>query len=565
MTELITSLAVLFVTAGVFLLVANHFSLSPVPFYILAGLVSGTFLDGAELIELAQWGIAFLVFVFGYRVNFGALATVVRDGEVAATTQLVVVGPLSFAIASIYGFDPINALYFAVAATLSSTVVGSGLLEREIRDNLVHGRLASSIHLFDDLLAVVVVLVLSAEAVTATAITSKLGYGVLFLAAALFIYRHGYPLLVRLTGGSDELTMMGSISILIGFLGAAELAGISIVVGAFAAGIAIRSDDTSSLGVINGIESLRDFFVAIFFVTLGALVTVPTVETLVVALTLVVLVVLVNPLVLALAFVYEGYDPRTAFLASTSLNQVSELSLVVVIQAVLLETAGIADVVFEAVILAAALTMVLTSFTREYEDVIFERFVEGIAGDRGWKRIDDRSEVDPTLSDHVVVVGYGRQGRWLVDACERLGAECVVIENDPVLWEDVRRECPNYVLGDAMTDRSWENARVTEARLVVSTVDHRGVSESSIEAATAAGAGVIVRAGDTRNAVELLEAGATYVSVPNVLAGDGLIGLLEDVLDGETSVEELRAEHRDELDVLERYGFGSRIPRDEVY
>ena len=56
MTELLTTLAILFVAAGVLLLVANHFSLSPVPFYVLAGLLVGVggFVDQPELIDLAQ-------------------------------------------------------------------------------------------------------------------------------------------------------------------------------------------------------------------------------------------------------------------------------------------------------------------------------------------------------------------------------------------------------------------------------------------------------------------------------------------------------------------------------
>ncbi len=565
MTDLITSLAILFVTAGALLLVANYFSLSPVPFYILAGLISGAFIQEAALIELAQWGIAFLVFVFGFRVNFGALEAVIRDSEVAAMTQLVVVGPLAFGVGLLFGFDPLNALYFAVAATLSSTIVGSGLLEREIRDNLVHGRLASSIHLFDDLVAIAVVLVLSAEVFTATEITSKIGYGVLFLAVALFIHRHGYSLLVRTTGGSDELTMMGSISILIAFLAAAEFAEVSIVVGAFAAGIAIRSDDTATLGVINGIESLRDFFVAIFFVTLGALVTVPTLSVLGVALTLVVLVVLINPLVIALAFTYEGYDARTAFLASTSLNQVSELSLVVVIQAMLLETVGIDSVVFEAVILAAAATMIFTSITRRHEEAIFERVFGRVVEGRGSRKIDDRSMVSDELCDHVVIVGYGRQGRWLVDTCERLDQEYVVIENDPVLWGDLREQCHNYVLGDAMASYSWERAHAEDARIVISTVEHRGVSNVAVETTAPTDVDVIVRAQNSAQARELLERGATFVSVPNVLAADGLTELVESVLEGTLSEETVRAEHLDQLDDLERYGFGSKLPREELY
>jgi monovalent cation:H+ antiporter-2, CPA2 family len=571
MAELVIALSIVFVTAGVLLLFANHFGLSPVPFYIIAGLIVGiggelgiASIEQAALIELAQWGIAFLVFVFGIRVEFDALRSVIRDGEGAAITLLAVVAPIAFGIGYLFGewfgfTDPVrNAIYFSAAATLSSTIVGAGLLESEIRDNLVHGRLASTVHFFDDLVAVGLILVLSAEVFTAEVVTSKIGYGVLFLIAALFIYRHGFPLLVQLADGVEELVLMGSISILIGFIAAAEYVGISIVVGAFAAGIAVRSEGTGSLGVRNGISSIKDFFVAIFFVTVGALVQIPTVEMALISFVLITLVLIVNPIVLMLAFTYEGYDARTGYLASSSLNQVSELSLVIAIQGLLLGT--IAPTLFDAIILAAAVTMILTSVARRYEDDVYETVVSRFISKRQTSKIDERSYVKDGLDGHVVIVGYGRQGRWLVETCERIDQEYVVIENDPVIWDDLRAECRNYVLGDAMAGYPWQKANVDDAILIVSTVEHRPVSESVLDVES--DCDVILRAGTSRVGRELLDAGATFVNVPSVLAADQLVETVEAVIDGGRSGEELREAHRETLVSLERYGFGTRFDAD---
>ncbi len=556
MTDLITALAVVFITAGVFLLIANQFSLSPIPFYLLAGLVTGQIVTEPELIELAQWGIAFLVFTFGFRTDFSSVESVIRDAETAAVTQLLVVGPIAFGIANlVFGFTIENAVYFAIAATLSSTLVGAQEIEQEIRSNLVHGRLSSSVHFFDDLLAIGLIVVLSADQFTATLVTSKIGYGVIFLLLSLLVYRHGFPWLVRFADGSDELVMMGSISILIAFLAGAELAGISIVVGAFAAGIAIRGDDVSSLGVRNGIASIRDFFVAIFFVTLGALVAVPSPGVFVVALTLTVLVLVMNPLVLMLSFVFEGYDARTAFLAAGSLNQVSELSLVIAIQALLL--GNISETLFEAIILAAVATMILTSVARRYEEPIYRSIVEQLVAERQTHKIDERSAVTDGVSDHVIIVGYGRQGRRLVETCERLDREYVVIENDPILWDDMRVECRNYVFGDAISSYPWEKACVTDASLVVSTVGHQPVSDAILELET--DADIILRSRTSAGARELLDRGATYVSVPNVLASDRLVETVKHAIENGGDRDTFKTEHLERLETLERYGFDARF------
>ena len=553
MTEFILALAAVFITAGVLLLVANQLGLPPVPTYIVAGLIAGMFINEELLVELALWGVAFLVFVFGIRLDLDDLRGVLHDGEASAVIQLLVVAPIAFTLGYLlgdyFGFEnPFrNALYFSAAATLSSTLVGARILEEDLRNNLVYGRLASSIHFFDDIIAIGAILVLSAEVLTDTQlVTSKIGYGVLFLLAGLLLYRHGYPWLVRAAEGGDELILMGSISILIAFMAAAEYVEISIVVGAFAAGLAIRGDSAESLGVRNGIESIKDFFAAIFFVTIGALVSIPSTEVVVLAGALIFLVLVVNPVVYMLTFVFEGYDGRSAFLAGLSLNQVSELTLVIAIQAWLLRT--ISDTLFEAIILAAAVTMILSTFTSRYEHTLYKttlgRVFEGRTG-----YIDEHSDVKEGLTDHVVIVGFGRQGRRLVSTLEELNEPYVVIENDPATWNILVDECRNYVFGDAMAPYPMELAQVSDARLVISTADHRPVSESLLELDT--DADVILRADTSREAQPLLDKGATFVTVPGVLASDQLVENVERVLGDEREIALLRDEHQEYLQMVE--------------
>ncbi|WP_254809841.1 cation:proton antiporter [Natronosalvus amylolyticus] len=562
---LILDLAVMFVAAGFLLLVTNHLDLSPVPIYLIAGVLVGTFIDQPDLIVLAQWGIAFLVFVFGIRVDLGDLQSVLRDGEIAAITQLLVVAPLAFAIGYLagdfFGFDDParNAIYFSIAVTLSSTIVGAGLLETEIRDNLVYGRLASSIHFFDDMVAIVLLLVLSSEVLTADAIAAKIGYGVMLLAAGLFVYRHGFSLLVRFADGSDELVLMGSISLLIAFLAAAEYLGISIVIGAFAAGIAIRNDETQGLAVHNGIDSIREFFVTIFFVTVGALVSFPSLEMGVLAVAMIALVACVNPVVLFLAFVYEGYDTRTAFLASSGLNQVSEFSLILAIQATLLGT--ITDTMFDAIILAAAVTMLLTSLVRRHEQTVYSSVVSRLFTTTQSRSVDEMSRVDSSLENHVIVLGYGRQGRRIVRRLEELDHPYVVMENDPTLHSRLEVEAQQYVFGDAISEYPWEKARLETATLIISTVDYRPVSDALLDLELAEETDVVLRSTGGPEAQEFLQRGATYVSVPDILAGQKLQSVVERILEHEVSGEEIQNEHLETLAELERYGFASQSER----
>jgi len=536
MSELLVALSAVFIVGGAFLLVANHLDLPTVPFFILAGLVVGLFVETEILLEFARYGIAFLVFTFGVSIRFDAVRTVLSDSEFVAVGQVAATGSLGFVAGIVLGVPPEQAVYLGIATALSSTIVGTGLLKPEIRKNLVHGRLAESIQFVQDLLAILFILVLSAEAFALDPVATNIGYGVILFVAAVVFNRLGFSVVGRLTEGSDELMIVSIITLLIMFLGAAEYLGISIAVGAFAAGLAVRHEPSEHIGVLNGMASIRDFFVAVFFVTVGALVTVPGIDVFVIAAVLGVLTAVVKPAFTVALLVYKGYEARSATLTSLSLDQVSEFALIIAIEAFII--GALAPTVFDAVILATAATMITSSLSRSYDELIYRALADRAVFPEQHAKVDERSYVPEGISDHVVIVGYGRQGRRLAETCEELDREFVVVENDPEILDGIRDDCDAYVFGDAMEEYTWEKANVTEARVVVSTVDSDELSRRLIEFAN--GVDVILRSEDAETALKLLDDGALYVSVSDVLASEHLLEQIEDFVGGEISREELR-------------------------
>ncbi len=554
MSELLTTVAILFIIAGPFLLLADRLDLPAVPLLILSGIFAGTvFIQQDDLlVELAQYGIALLVFAFGVGIQLDAIRTVLADSEIAALGQILVIGSLGTAFGVALGVPLAEASVLGVAAALSSTMVGTALVRTEIRMNLVRGRLSESLHFVQDLFAIAVVLIVGAGVIAADPIATQLGYGVVLLAAAVAVNRYLFGLLGRLADGSDELMIVGVVSLLVVFIGVAELAGVSIVVGAFAAGIAVRHDRGEHLGLFTGLESIKDFFLAIFFVTVGALVAVPFLETgpaasvekLLLATGLIVLVVLIKPAVTIAILMYKGYEARTATLTAITTDQVSEFSLIIAIEAFLIGI--LTQSVFDAIIFAAAVTMVISSLTQRHDEAIYRLLSSrGLVSTRHDK-IDELSNVPDDITDHVVIVGYGRTGSHLVETCKTLEKPYVVIENDPTRREAVRVECDAHVFGDAMEEYTWEKAGVERADIVISTTPYDPVSWRLL--AFEFEADLILRSPTQQTALELLEAGATYVVVSDLLAGEQLLRRIEALLEGESTAEQLRDERLEELD-----------------
>ncbi|MFC4989337.1 cation:proton antiporter [Saliphagus infecundisoli] len=542
MVELLAPLAAIFIGAALFLIVAIRVGIPAVPVYIVVGLVLAPFIPQGTTLELAQWGIAFLVFTFGVDVEPGRFRAVARDSEHVAALQILLIGTLVFGLGLVVGLDALNAVYFASAAALSSSLVGRELAAHDIRRNLVQGRLISSIHFAQDLFAVVLILTLSADVFTPDGIALKLGYGVVILLVAVLVRVYLFDILVSLSGDSDELIILTGVALLLGFISLAELTGISIVIGAFAAGLAITQEFPNKLALEAGLESFDDFFAAIFFVTIGSLITIPTPRALLLAGVLSLVIVVLKPLVTIFALLYQGYETRTASLTSFGLDQVSEFALIIAIQALILER--IQPDVFEAIILVAALTMITSTATRQFSEPLYRSLRRILPLESTHSKLNSRSSVDPSLQDHVIIVGYGRLGTLAARICNDEDQPIVVIDHDPVRHE-LATTHENHIFGDAVIEETWQRANADDARLILSTVPDSRVSTRILE--LEAKADVILRSDRIDEADELLEAGADYVIVPDFLASEQLLEKVQTVLTDDVSLEEWRSQNKHRL------------------
>lgn len=544
MTDLLTALSVVFLIGGTFLLLANRLGLPSVPFFIIAGIVAGLFIEEELTLELARYGIVLLVFTFSVQIQFETVRTVLSDSEAVALGQILVLGSLGIAAGVLLGLSIDQALIFGLAAALSSTIVGTGLLQPEIRRNLVHGRIAQTVQFVQDLVAILFVLVVTTETFAPDPIATQLGYSVILLGIAVFVNRRLFGLLERFSGGSDELMLVGALALLVAFLGAAQFVGVSLVIGAFVAGLAVRRDPAENLGMLNGLESIKDFFIAVFFITLGALVTVPTPEVIFTATVLAVLTAIIKPAVTTWLLLSKGYEARSATLTSLNLDQISEFALIIAIEALVL--GRLTQPVFNAIILAAAVTMISSSLSRQFDERIYRSLADyGLLRGRH-EKVDERSVVPDDLSSHVIIVGYGRQGQHLVETCEAIDRPYVVIENDPALLEGLESQCDAYVFGDAMERYTWEKANADDAQLVVSTIGSERLSDRILSLTEDTDA--ILRAETASAALDLMERGALYVTVPEVLAAEQLVEHIEALAEGSISNSELREQQLAEFD-----------------
>lgn len=534
MAELITSLTFIFVASALMLLISNRFNQPAVPAYLIAGILISFFVEQSELLGLAQMGIAFLIFIFGLKFDPEKILAVRNEALTVNFMQIILIGTISFSFATIIGLNFLQSLYFTAAATLSSSLVGMELISDEVDKNLIHGRLAESMHLIQDILAVGLIIFLSSEIFVISDITFKFGVATAMLAASLFIRKYLFDYIAEMAEGSTELLMLTALSFLTGFIAISQYFELSIVVGSFTAGIAVARFP-HNLDILDTMGSIKDFFSAIFFVTLGALVSLPNQAVLMMTAGLILLTVLVKPALLILSLIHQGYDPRTSFLTGVSLDQISEFALIIAIQGWI--TGRMIDPLFQAIVLAAIITMTTSSYTKLYEHRIFD-FLNQYNLIEPTDQILPNTNTEEPLEDHIILIGYDIQGKRIVQQLEDIDADFLVIENDPEKISDLRQKDENFVYGNILNHETWKYANPEKAQLIISTAPFQEVSEKILTLET--DAGKILRADKLAEAENLIHRGADYVIVPEILTAK----LLREHLLGIESEENYREELR---------------------
>ncbi len=534
-------LTMVFTASSVILFLFNRFSHPALPAYIVAGVVVGNFFPAEEMISFTRIGLSFLVFVFGVKMDPERLRTVAGDGLRTALIQITSVSALSLGLSLLLGLNGFESLVFVLVTALSSTLVGLDLLEKEVDLRLAHGRLAESLHLSQDLIAVVSLMLLGASSYTLEAVSVSLAHGFGLLALALLFRKYLLGYMAGVTENSRELLMLVSITVLIGFLSLTEYFRISLAIGSFSAGLAV-SKYPHNMEILDTTGSLKDFFSAVFFVSLGALLSLPSPRVLVLSGLMLLLTVLMKPFAVITSLVALGQNKRTAYLTGFSIDQVSEFALIITIQAYLSNLIG--DAVFQATIITATVSMMISSYTAKHGNRIYNLLSPYDHIPSFPQKISEKLRQERP-SDHVIVLGYDTQGERIVQKLKDENEDFVVIDNDPEKITDLEEKEENFVYGDVLDHETWENAGYRKAELIISTAPITKVSDTVLELET--DADTILRAEDVKEAQRLMDKGATYVSVPEILSSELLTDHIEGIMENRSYREDLRRKSMLEL------------------
>ncbi|HYE80481.1 MAG TPA: cation:proton antiporter, partial [bacterium] len=371
------------------------------------GLVS----DPHDIEVIAEIGVALLLFSIGLKFSLTELVAMrelvlgVGVGQVVATVGVVV------GIATTLGLAFPEGLFLGFLLALSSTAIVLKLLELRGETGSRHGRIVLAILILQDLTIIPMMLVtpaLAGEGGSMAAVGMALVKALAMVVLLLVVTRRVFPwLLDRFVNlQSREVFTIGTLLLALGTAYAATLAGLSLALGAFLAGIVLADSDYSHQ-ILAEITPFRDTFASLFFISVGMLAD-PRLMVqqplLIVGLTAG--AITLKALVAGGLVALFGFGGRVAVLSGIALAQVGEFSFIL---AQVGTDAGLfKESLYQPFLAVSVLAMAATPWLVGASHGIAEKIGDFIAARR---EVPGVSRHDQDLSDHVIIVGYGINGR----------------------------------------------------------------------------------------------------------------------------------------------------------
>ncbi len=546
-----------------------------IPAHVLAGVIIGPLglriiTDSDVIRTLSELGIAFLLFIVGLELDLRRL----RDIGLAATAIAVVSGVAIFllggAIAYLIGFTAVEAVYIGIGLTFSSTMIVIKVLSDKNELDTLHGRIILGVLLMQDVMAILALSVLaSLNDLSAAAIAQSMVFGLGLLSIAIVGSRYVIPTIFKAISKSHELMFLTALSFFFLFAKMSDMAGFSVAIGAFVAGMAIATFPYN-LEVVGKVRSLRDFFAIIFFVSLGLKIWAPDPLGLVApSIALLGVVLAAKPLIMMLMTSVMGYGRRVSFLTGMSLFQVSEFSMIIAMQGLM--AGNISAEVFSVIGIVAIVTITLTSYAIKYDNPLYRALSKQLIVLERFSNTEKSmmQDIPEPEGRHTVIVGCHRLGYAIAKTLEKLGREYIIVDFNPERVKTLIDEGMPCIYGDVGDIEVLDKLRLKKAEMVVSTVVDDEDSMLLISEAKASNrrTPVIVTAENVREALELYDYGADYVIVPRMLSGVVVSNLMEghfargrrlDAVKDRHIKELLKVEHEETLSKYE-YSFVTSI------
>lgn len=551
-------LGLVIVLGGALGLVAKLLRQPLVLAYIATGILLGPSVFGLIknqdfVAALSSLGIALLLFTVGLELDLRKLKRFSFLAIIVGLGQVIITGTFGFLLCQVFHFSLLASLYFALALTFSSTAIVIKLLSDNKELDSLHGKFIIATMLIQDVVVIIALIVLRGVNLSSPLPELSLEIvliilkGILFLVASILVGHLVISQLFRLVKGSSELLFLISIAWCVLLAFAAEKVGLSFEIGAFLAGLSLEST-IFNYEIVGKTKPLRDFFLIIFFTSLGMQMAWGDVgANWLLALIFTVFVLIGNPLIVWIFMGLLGFKKRISFLTGLATGQVSEFSIILIVSGISL--GHLAPQHISLITLIAIITLPISAIVLSHDNTIYRWLGKYLnIFERKKLRFKELLNSVAPLRNHIVLFGCDRMGTVILDALKKLNLQYLVIDFNLETVEQLKKDGVNTFYGDIQDPEILDKANLDEAKIIISTVPDLADNLFLLSQVKNKKTVVYITARNIDDALELYKRGASYVILPHRLSGDYVATLLEKLKNNREEIKLMRDRHILELE-----------------
>lgn len=493
--------------------------------HILTGIIVGPIgfhiIQSGETIEtFSKLGIVTLLFIIGLGLSPKITREVGRVSLIAGIGQVLFTAGIGYGIGLLLHFSPITSLYLAIAFTFSSTIIISKLLADKRDTNKLYGKIAIGMLLVQDVLATLALIIITSlmngggakDLLIVLIAKGFIAVGGAYIAATIIL-----PYITKTFAKSQDFLFLFSIAWCIGIASLFDIFGLSLELGALAAGITLATS-SYHYEIEAKTKLLRDFFIVMFFILLGSKLTAGNLVQFIWPTTIYSLFILIgNPIIVMIIMGAMKYSKKTGFLTGLTVAQISEFSIILVmlgVQAKHLDASYLSLATMVGIITIAGSTVMILHADKLYQFLspilhIFER-KNSIGESNSQERFD------------IVLFGCHRVGSDFLPSIIKRRRPYLVIDFDPQTVDQLHQHGINARYGDAEDDALLDSIQLDKTKLVVSTIPDFETNTFLLEKIRKINtkAIIILIAQHIYEANELYRDGASYVVMPHHMGGN---------------------------------------------
>jgi Kef-type K+ transport system membrane component KefB len=492
--------------------------------YIISGIIAGPFflnlVHESEVISVfSEMGIAFLLFIVGLQLSPKVIKEVGKISLVAGVGQIIFTSAVGFIIGMLLGFSITTSMYLAIALTFSSTIIIMKLLTDKDALEKLYGKISIGFLLVQDLVAVLILMFVSsmANGSGTDMVLSSIINGAVLTAILIPLSLYVLPRMMDFFARSQEFLFVFTLSWGFGLSLLFLYAGFSIEIGALIAGI-LLSISPYSFEISSRLKPLRDFFIISFFIILGSQMAFGDISSLIIPAIIFSLFILIgNPFIMMVLMGLLGYTKKTGFMAGLTVAQISEFSLILIALGV--KSGSLPKEILSFVTIIGLLTIAGSTYLIIYSDSIFNK-LSGVLSIFERKKVKEKKI--PKKKHDFVLLGYNRIGFSIIRAFSKKTKDFIVVDFNPSVVREMKSEGVEAIYGDVDNPEFLSDLAIHKSSVIVSTIPDKETNQLILDVLSMSKSNpvVILTARQIEDALELYDAGATYVILPHFLGGE---------------------------------------------